>query len=155
MNTMKKISVLLLGTLLVGCLAGCNADQTQEPGKETAKVSYEAPSVNVDYLEGQTDLSKTVDRANELANGVQAYYENSDRQNYIIENQNMQMTHALSDRIFVTSLKNRHGGEYLFNTMDALSYLTVRHSMPRNHRHRVESTQPDWVTTITVHICVI
>ncbi len=115
---MKKISVLLLSSLLIGCLAGCNSGQTEKPAGGN-KVTYEAPTVNVDYLEGQTDLSKTVDRANELANGVQAYYDNSDRLNYIIENQNMKMTHGLSDRIFVTSLENRQGGQYLFNTMDA------------------------------------
>ena len=113
---MKKISMLLLSVLLVGCLVGCNSKKTGSD--KNAEKKYETPVINVDYLKGQTTLDKTVERANELANGVQAYYDNSDRQNYIIENQNVQLTHTLSDKIFVSSLKNRQGQQYLFNSLD-------------------------------------
>lgn len=115
---MKKISVLLLGALVAGCLFGCNS-KPAENGEDGATDNFKTPTVNVDYLQGQTTLSETVDVANELANGVQAYFENSDRLNYIVENQNMQLTHSLSDKIFVSTLKNREGGQYLFNTMDS------------------------------------
>ncbi len=115
---MKKISVLLIGALVAGCLIGCNSKQAGN-GKESATDNFKTPTVNVDYLQGQTALSETVEVANELANGVQAYYENDDRLHYIIENQNMQLTHSLSDKIFVSTLKNREGGQYLFNTMDS------------------------------------
>lgn len=115
---MKKISVLLLGALVAGCLIGCNSKQADN-GNVGATDSFKTKTVNVDYLEGQTALSETVEVANELANGVQAYYENEERLNYIVENQNMQLTHSLSDKIFVSSLENREGGQYLFNTMDS------------------------------------
>lgn len=113
---MKKISILLLSALLAGCLIGCNSEKAGK--NEDAGKKYETPVVNLDYLEDQTMLHKTVERANELANGVQAYYDNSERQKYIIENQNVQLTHTLSDTIFVSSLKNRQGKQYLFNSLD-------------------------------------
>ena len=112
---MRKISILLLSALVIGCLGGCNSEK---PVSDDSTEKYESPVIEVDYLKGQTTLDKTVERANELANGVQAYYDNSDRQNYIIENQNVQLTHTLSDTIFVSSLKNRQGQQYLFNSMD-------------------------------------
>ena len=97
---MRKISILLLSALVIGCLGGCNS---KKPVSDDSTEKYESPVIEVDYLKGQTTLDKTVERANELANGVQAYYDNSDRQNYIIENQNVQLTHTLSDKIFVSS----------------------------------------------------
>lgn len=115
---MKKISVLLVSALVAGCLFGCNS-KPAETGNDGATDKFKTPTVNVDYLEGQTALAETVEVANELANGVQAYFENSDRLNYIVENQNVQLTHSLSDTIFVSSLQNREGGQYLFNTMDS------------------------------------
>lgn len=106
----KRYTLLLLPGLLAFAFAGC---------EKKSEGTYVAPTVDVSYLEGQTKLDKTIDRANELANGVQAYYDNGDRYNYIIENQNLQMIHNLSDKILVTSLKNRQGDEYLSETMDS------------------------------------
>ncbi len=115
MNILKKrnFALFLLLTLLAGALAGCGKS------KDTASRTYTTPNVDVSYLDGQTTLDKTIGRANEMANGVQAYYDNGDRYNYIIENQTLQMTHNLSDQILVTSLKNRQGDEYLAQTMDS------------------------------------
>ncbi len=116
MNTQKNrfhpkwITMCFVLILVAGILAGC---------EKKSDATYTAPTVDVSFLEGQTKLDKTIDRANELANGVQAYYDNSDRYNYIIENQTLQMTHNLSDKILVTSLQNRQGDEYLSETMDS------------------------------------
>ena len=79
---MKKISVLLVSALVAGCLFGCNS-KPAETGGDGATDNFKTPTVNVDYLEGQTTLSETVEVANKLANGVQAYYENSDRLAFI------------------------------------------------------------------------
>lgn len=117
---------ILISVLLVSMLTGCTtreqadvSDNSIETETETEPTEqFQTPTVNVDYLAGQTALSSTVKKANELANGVQAYYEDSERLKYSIENNQMKLTHALSDRIYVTSLENRNGGQYLFNTMD-------------------------------------
>ncbi len=115
MKTFKKkffiASVLLI--LLTFSFAGCSKEQTSDEEK------YRTPDIDVSYLTGQTVLDKTVEKSNELKNGVQAYYDNGDRHNYIIENQTMKMTHNLSDTILVTSLQNRQGDEYLSETMDS------------------------------------
>lgn len=107
-------AIMLLACMLCGCTgAGKETRQTEK------KEEYQPAQVNVDYLNEQTTMSATVKKANELANGVQAYYEDSDRYQYCIENQNMKLTHRLSDKIYATSLENRNGDEYLFHTMDA------------------------------------
>ncbi len=110
MNVQKKplkfIAVLFFFTLASALLAGCEKNAS-------------SPSIDIDYLEGQTKLNKTIEQANELANGVQAYYDNSHRECYKIENQTMQLNHGLIDNMNVSSLKNSEGEDYLTDTMDS------------------------------------
>ena len=68
----------------------------------------------------------TVMLSNRLADKVQAYYANSRRTAYRIENSNVQLEYALSsaEKNYVTSLKNAKGQPYVENTMDVFMTMT-------------------------------
>ena len=113
--------------LLLGCVAcGDSGGSTSEPAsgstsEPTSEFSSETPEPGEDDvmdLSGQTTLADTVQEANRLANGVQAYYTDNDRAAYVIENKNIELTHGLSGKKYVSSLKNSDGEEYLYNTLD-------------------------------------
>ncbi len=101
----KRIPILL--ALTASILMSC--------GEKAAKTT----DVDVSYLEEQTHLVHTVERANELANGVQAYYDTSHRECYKIENQAVQVNQSLVVKKWVASLKNPDGENYLTETLDA------------------------------------
>ena len=125
---MKKIiSIIISMILLLGCVAcGDSGGSTSEPAsgstsEPTSEFSSETPEPGEDDvmdLSGQTTLADTVQEANRLANGVQAYYTDNDRAAYVIENKNIELTHGLSGKKYVSSLKNSDGEEYLYNTLD-------------------------------------
>lgn len=121
MKAIKKYSVILgvimAITSLTGCKGGGASSSTGNSGEENQPPVQSVEKV-ID-LAGQTSMDKTVEKANQLANGVQAYFTDGDRDKYVVENSHVQLEHTLVDSIFVSSLKNKSGEEYLFNTMDA------------------------------------
>ena len=130
MKKLKKISLILASLMLMGTLVACvPANTSGDSGSSIDSSSSSSPSEDkpkpvepleqVIDLEGQTSLYKTVEKANQLANGVQAYFLDGARKSYVVENNHVQLEHTLTDSIFVSSLRSRSGGEYLFNTMDA------------------------------------
>jgi len=121
MKAIKKCSLILGIILAITSFAGCKGKGTSESvgnsGNEN-KPPVQTVEKVID-LSGQTSMNKTVEKANQLANGVQAYFTDGERKKYVVENSHVQLEHTLTDSIFVSSLKNKSGKEYLFNTMDA------------------------------------
>lgn len=119
---MKKIAAILLIIVLIFGFTACD-----ESGSESATPSQsssssepdERPEKDVIDLSEQTNFSDTVITANRFANGVQAYYADNNRTAYVVENRNIALTHELTGKKFVSSLKSKGGAEYLFNTMDS------------------------------------
>ena len=121
MKKLKKLSLLLASMMLMGMLSACvpanhSGDSSSPIDSSSSNEEQEKPEKPVEKvidLEGQTSLYKTVEKANQLANGVQAYFVDGDRKSYVVENEHVQLEHTLTDSIFVSSLKNSSGGQYL------------------------------------------
>ncbi len=119
----KRIAFLLAAVLIIG-MAGCNGAGTgpQSGTEGPSGTEEQIPAVQqkeVVDLAGQTVLDDTVTRANQLANGVQAYYTTSDQTAYRVDNQVMSLTHALTGNKKVSTLANTRGENYLVNTLDS------------------------------------
>ena len=121
MKAIKKFSAVLGIFMALTSLTSCrlfgDSDSVSDSSSEK-----EPPVQSVEKvidLEGQTSMAKTVEKANQLANGVQAYFTDGERGKYVVENSHVHLEHTLVDSIFVSSLQNKSGEEYLFNTMDA------------------------------------
>lgn len=108
------------------CLAACCAfsacadgGKVSEPTSSSDNGETDAAFTEFDYSD-YTDMGKTVNLANRLANGVQAYYTDAAKEAYTIENNQARLTHNLtaSGQKFVSDLSSVKGGRYLFNTMD-------------------------------------
>lgn len=116
---MKKRFIALTSLCLAACCVfgscGTGGDDKGNdlPENETTRF------VNFDYSD-DTDMGETVNLANSLANGVQAYYTSADKEAYTFENRNVTLTHNLTrgNAKYVADLSSRNGGTYLFNTMD-------------------------------------
>lgn len=72
-----------------------------------------------------TNMQDTIVHANAIANAVQGYYTDGDKTSYVIENQNMKLTHGLAKggKTVMSSITNAEGGTYLTNkgnTFDAV-----------------------------------
>ena len=118
MRKIKLGSVLLAAAMVVTTFASCDFNFGGGTTSGDKNKPQAAPVEKVIDLTGQTSMNKTVEKANQLANGVQGYFTSSDATAYVIENTHVQLEHTLTDSIFVSSLKNKSGEEYLFNTMD-------------------------------------
>ncbi len=92
---------------------------TDTESAETVETESETESLPPPVLEGE--YASAIAHANQLANGVQAYYTDPNRTGYHIENQNMMLDYTLSggDKPLVSALKNSQGDAYVTNTMDA------------------------------------
>ena len=89
-------------------------------GNET---ETEPDSSDKEQLLGNSGYEPTIEYANNIANGVQAYYANANRSDYVISNLNMNLAFSLEGSKKVTSITNKSGGIYLQNTMDV--YVTL------------------------------
>lgn len=66
-----------------------------------------------DTATASTSLADTIVKANELANGVQAYYTDGNKTSYTVENQNVAFAHNLSaGSTKMTAIKNEAGVAY-------------------------------------------
>lgn len=62
--------------------------------------------------------SPSIEYAQQMANGVQSYYTTASRDDYRIENLNMNLNYSLTGSKKVTSITNKQGGVYVQDTMD-------------------------------------
>ncbi len=123
---MKKVLSLILAFLIVLGIAGCAGDPvvppTTDPNAPTEGTIPDntpvKPLENVIDLTGQTVMSDTITSANQMANGVQAYYTDGDHQVYRVDNMTMSMDLALTGNIVAKSVSNTKGQNYLINTLD-------------------------------------
>ena len=115
---MEKRFSIITSLLLAACCAfsACGTVPREESGKPQSEPQE---VVNFDYSD-DTDMGNTVNLANSLANGVQAYYTSADKEAYTVENRNVRLTHNLTrgNAKYVADLSSLSGGRYLFNTMD-------------------------------------
>ena len=89
--------------------AETESETVSEPEIETEKVSL---------IDGP--YADLIENANGLKNTVQAYYENSNRDHFSVENTEMKFSYALnssSDQL-VSSITNKNGHAYITDTMD-------------------------------------
>ena len=147
MKTMRSaISVFLTALMLLGALAACtsgeniandttsdiesdikteetSADGIDTDATETIETEETTNSDNGDNKEtvSYENVSPLVQNAYSLANGVNAYFEpGSNRNNVIIENQNMTLNYGVSSFYDqqVSYIKNKNGASYIENTFD-------------------------------------
>ena len=135
---MKKFTSLLSLALAVFMILSILASCTNQPAEGTGSES-EAPTEtsspenndtentteangaeteNFPLLEG--DHAELIEGADNLANGVNAYFDSGDRKSFITENQSMRLTYSndmLSERK-VSSLTDKNGNAYIESTMD-------------------------------------
>ena len=134
-TTTSLIALLLASIMLLGTLASCgNGDQetdTASPSYETEESASGTEQGNEETtsapIEDETNASiadleygPMIENAYSLANGVNAYFADGRRTDFVLENQNMSLEYALAnykDQL-VTSLKNAEGQSYLQSTMD-------------------------------------
>ena len=128
------LALLMLFPALVACTGGneVNDDTTNaigsEPNNDETTSGNEVESDKApddgDETEDITDVQlegvfgDSIAHSSQLANGVQTYYTESQRKNYKIENQNMNLLYSLTDTKMVSSITNKNGGVYISNTMD-------------------------------------
>ena len=153
-NHISVISLLLALIMIVGALASCGGPgvATEEPTKnetteapseeKTSEKQTDTPDqttteepdevtteetteiIEGPVLEGtNADLIRT---SNELAHGVQAYFENSKWFKYIVDNQNMSLKYTVCKDLpqYVDYIKNTQGKSYIENTMDVFVKMT-------------------------------
>lgn len=119
---MKKKYLSIISLLLAICCLSMACSCTKEDNNgdtDDKKTTTEVEVADFDYF-SYTDMGKTVNLANTLANGVQAYYTTADKDAYAIENQYVKLTHNLTkgNAKYVADLSTASGNRYLMNTMD-------------------------------------
>ena len=139
---LSLISLLLIFALLIPSLVACDGNETESTdisseettevpatdgsGSEDDESNTEGDSETEADTDEKTDVvleglnADSIQLAHELANGVNAYFKDSDRKNFVIENQNVKLDYALThyNDQYVTYLQNKNGVNYIENTMD-------------------------------------
>ena len=120
---LAALALLLLFSMLLGTLAACKDKPQDDPeqsteGETTLPEEEEKAPVRESILTGA--YADLVENAKWLENGVNAYFTNSVRSAYAIENQNMKLYYSFNPEQpqLVTSLTTPGGKPYLTNTMD-------------------------------------
>lgn len=98
-----------------GTTAGRIEDTTAGSGETTVEETTEEPFV---LTEGE--YAPLVQNAHELKNGVNVYFTDPTRNEYVVKNKNMQLEYMLNadQSQLVTALKSASGKAYVENTMD-------------------------------------
>ena len=120
------LAILMLTSALASCTGGgrenesseIESESVSEESEEGEDTSDEGGINDAPKLEGED--AKAIENAYLLANGVHAYYTDGKRSGFVTENQNMKLTYStdmLSERK-VTSLTDKNGNAYLYDTMD-------------------------------------
>ena len=69
-------------------------------------------------LEKDGQFADSIKYSQQMLNGVQSYYTESTRNNYRVENLNMNLLYSLKKGKNVSSITNKNGGVYIQDTMD-------------------------------------
>ena len=149
-TTLKLLTLLLAGVMLLGSFAACNdwsdvieTEGTSSSSEETSSSSESATSGSESRDESDTEESDTeggnqapsledidngllIGNANSLQNGVNAYFSDGKRTDFVLENQNMTLEYALAayKEQEITSLKNKEGKSYIESTGDVFVKMT-------------------------------
>lgn len=128
---MKNKSLYFLSAVFCLLISGCSTNNNNEVRDDkiaNSQYIYNLPEYKkdeVDNLTKQNDLGSSIYHSNRIKNAVQCYYGNSDRNNFIVKNSTMQLTHRLansdddtSKSKVVSTFKNSRGGDYFKNSMD-------------------------------------
>ena len=148
LTKIRMLSLLLAMMILIGMVActpvvkdettgtesGSIADSSTEseaPSENTSEVSSASETETETESETETEIvlegptlegqdGSIIAHANKLANGIQVYYDSANRENLIIENQNMKLEYSLglTENKQVKYIKNTKGNTYIENTMD-------------------------------------
>ena len=123
------IVAFMLMSILVSCAgelqnsSDCSSteESNQESGSEGESGSSGGDDNNssdtpVNSLEGP--FASSIVNSQALANGVQSYYTSADRNNYKIENLNMNLEYSLTDTKKLSAITNKNGNAYIQDTMD-------------------------------------
>lgn len=102
--------------------------ETEQPTENSSETTTEEVSENTSETEPEPETSKplegenaaSIEYANSLLNGVNAYFETANRSKYAFENLNAVVRYDLTSKSnkLVTSFESPEGGTYLSNTMD-------------------------------------
>ena len=142
-SLLSIISSILALLMIAGAICSCglftgdeesSESQSSSAGESEASSGTESESGSESETENgggndnkpvveNTGYAPTINYANVLSNGVQSYYTEAERNNYKIENLNMNLIFSLADSKKVTSITNKNGGVYVKDTMDV--YLTL------------------------------
>ena len=139
------LSLLLASLMIVGALAttlascGNGNSGDKETDGSTGESSTSKPSDDSEVESGNKETEPgenggnggtvvvpsnddvygpTIDYANLIANGVQSYYTNPERDDYHIENLNMNIDFSLTGTKKLTAITNKQGVPYIKDTMD-------------------------------------
>ncbi len=105
---------LVLGTLSLSTEIG-NVNESADNAMNSADLVWMKKHEG-DKLVLTHDMTETINAANAMANTVQVGYDSAtstDNNNYTIENDNMSLTHSLTNTGTVTAIENSAGANYL------------------------------------------
>ncbi len=102
---------------------GSVSSENESESTEESEITT-SETVSDIILEGEH--AEFIQYANSLANGVNAYFPNADRDSFVIENQNMVLDYALKhyDDQQVHYIQSKNGNTYIENTMDVFVKMT-------------------------------
>ena len=160
-NRISVVSLILAIVMMVGILASCGAgntttttsgpeqnpteaptnqdqsedisteDSTEKNTEKTTEDTTEQVPEDVNEL-GHVGYSEDlIKKSNELADGVQAYFENAKWFKYIVENRNMSLKYTVCKDLpqYIDYIKNTEGKSYIENTMDVFVKMTDGHTV--------------------------
>ncbi len=109
MSGYKRFMALILGMAIGASISGCG----------TKKVPTPSPTPVPRDTSKDTSLSESMVYSNSMANKVQSFFTDPDRNSYTITNDRINMVHELKgDKKAISYLKNKDGKTYVENTMD-------------------------------------
>ncbi len=125
----RWLSFLLVAIMIVGSFASCVGDignqetqeTTEESASDSAETTDESESENEEgpkYLGTNEEL---INNAQNLAGKVNSYFDNADRNHFVMENGNAVLKYSLKAENFqgFSSISNKSGVDYIKDTMVA------------------------------------
>ena len=124
---------MMASVALSSCSWGANGNESELPDESESVESSDDGGESEKYEEVTKypeildfEGSKTVEYADYVKDGSNAFYSDKNRTSVTVENMNMTLIHGLNGNVkkggvanLVNSLQNKNGGTYVSNTMDA------------------------------------
>ena len=119
-TVLSLLSLILAAIMLMSVFASCSwgndGNDPEVPGENDGSESDSGDNSEIEDPPTPPDLNKIengllISHANSLMNGVNAFFTDGKRTDFMLENQNMSLEYALSASKYqaVTSLKNKAG----------------------------------------------